>query len=77
MEVIMNRMKLRSDEIQNKEGSKDKGSKVRLRYYQFITLPSCYNYWQKLPDAIPKSYLSQSESGISEEWPQPQYLNSL
>lgn len=36
----MNEMKLRSDEIQNKEGSKDKGSKVRLRYYQFKTLPS-------------------------------------
>lgn len=60
MEVITNKMKLRSDEIQNKEGSKDKGSNVRLRYYQFRTLPSCYNYRWKLPDANPKSYLSQS-----------------
>lgn len=71
MEVIMNKMKLRNNEIQTKEGSKDKGSKVRLQYYQFITLPSCYNYQWKLPDAIPKSYLSQSESGVSEEWLQP------
>lgn len=31
MEVIMNEMKLRSDEIQTKEGSRDKGSKVRLQ----------------------------------------------
>lgn len=77
MEVIMNEMKLRSDEIQTKEGSRDKDSKVRLRYYQFITLPSCYNYQQKLPDALPKSYLSQNESWISEEGFQPQYLNSL
>lgn len=44
MELIRNKMKLRNDEIQNKEGSKDKGSKVRLQYYQFITLPSCHNY---------------------------------